>query len=689
MNVPFQRAVKRSFPATALRVGGVLLLALTLTACEEDDAPSSASIPTQTVGCKDYDNNPVQLTPKTITIRNNSAGQIYPVIATSKNKVNEWIQGCFRTTEAYPTDFVYKLYVNEGKGIPPNSSVTVTLPLYSELSDKKYITWWNGGRVVLADNSERLLDSKADTAMATPSTVTCEGQGTECSLSTYSSDVQFPENVYAQLSEYTFGDSIIPVGQTTRLLKPENVGYNISYVDHVYMPVAIGPKSNPYIGYSGSGQSLADFSNKLQAFLDSDVGGGWPVYNLSKLKLPGGYNIFAQRTGTLPPTDNVPVKPSDSTKFPPVLTVLKCINGGCSETEKETLHYGEAVQRMQNLWGTCVDWSGEDLSQYVTPGATCEADSDLKGKLAAVQAFFKQNHQNYLAMYNAGKCEGSTPQVPTFGYWNAIMHIYGWVPYNEGCGAGANPLADTSIPNWNHAQIQAMYIHDLQYNGSQDAVKANPNLLFNPYVQLIHDDLKMNAYGFSVDDAVGFMSELGSGLVFAVGGLQGLENEQQFSYADGFTLSVGVPTALDGKANKPLIKKYGVCSMNTEDGNLDCHNVNQNVTMPDNSQIAGFRVGTVKSYPIKVRFTDMNDNVYTVVVNSKFAPCSDENATVCHPTNADTLTDKTACGVVKSNGEKHPKSEQWCANPDPNEQREKQLTKNYLSYPDPVDYLKP
>src|SRR5690606_40978241 len=51
------------------------------------------------------------------------------------------------------------------------------------------------------------------------------------------------------------------------LLKPENVGYNISYVDHVYMPVAIGPKNNPYIGYSGSTQPLANFRNELAAFV--------------------------------------------------------------------------------------------------------------------------------------------------------------------------------------------------------------------------------------------------------------------------------------------------------------------------------------------------------------------------------------------------------------------------------------
>src|SRR5690606_13601550 len=123
--------------------------------------------------------------------------------------------------------------------------------------------------------------------------------------------------------------------------------------------------------------------------------------------------------------------------------------------------------------------------------------------------------------------------------------------FNEGCGAGANPLLDTKIPDWDHAKIQSMYIHDLQYN--QPNVNNNLDLVFNPYVQLIHSDLQMDAYAFSVDDAVGFMSELGDGLIFTVGGPRGLENEKQFNYADGFSVAIGVPQKLVTSVNTPLI----------------------------------------------------------------------------------------------------------------------------------------
>jgi hypothetical protein len=291
-------------------------------------------------------------------------------------------------------------------------------------------------------------------------------------------------------------------------------------------------------------------------------------------------------------------------------------------------------------------------------------------------------------MYAEGKCN-LTPGVDPvpFNYWEVMKHIYGWVPFNEGCGAAANPLAETKIPGWDHTKIQSMYIHDLQYN--YKGSNMSPELLFNPYVQLIHDQnyLSMDAYGFSVDDAVGFMSELGDGLIFAVGGTHGLENQQQFNYADGFSLAIGVPLSRVEHVNTPLIKKYGICILNQEANDLNCQQDKQNVIMPANSQIAGFRVGTVAAYPIKVRFTDLNDNVYTFVINTKFTPCSDEMDPLQCPTNKAEIVNKQSCIVTNSKGDKHPKSNDWCQNANPNQQKEKQLTKNYISFPQPVDFM--
>jgi hypothetical protein len=707
MNFSLNKTLREGFASSLLRVA-TLAVAVALSACGGGDggganyaaaflpavppvppadagggSGGSGEGPSANVTCKDIDGNAVSVTPKTITVYNNSDRVIYPVLSTSENAKNEWIRGCFRVDDKlYPTTSVYKLYVNEGTGIPANSSVTVTLPLYSELSADNYITWWNGGRVVLADKNERLRQEE-DKKLDTPAAVTCEGKNTNCALSVYSSKVQFPENIYAQLSEYTFGDAVIPAGQKP-LLKPDNVGYNISYVDHVYLPIGIGPKNNPYIGYSGSVQSLTAFADALGAFMGGDAGKGWPVYNLNSLKLPGGYNIFAQREGVVPAIDNVPVKPASGGV--PVLTVQKCIAGQCTEDEKKNLHYGDAVQRMQNLWGSCVNWGAEDLSAYVTETVSCPAD--MATKMDAVKQFFAQNHQNYLALHAGNTCKTSTPEKPVFTYMEALKHIYGWVPFNEGCGAGDNKLADTNIPGWTHATIQPMYIHDLQYNYKQAAVQGNPKLNFNPYVSLIHESLQMNAYGFSVDDAVGFMSELGDGLVFAVGGPKGLENPKQFSYLDGFALAIGVPPALS--EGTPLIKKYGACTLNEDANDPGCNADKQDVTMPTNSLIAGFRVGSVAGYPVKVRFTDMKDNIYTFQVVEKFAACAVGAPSTQCPGNKAAIKAGMSCSVVRSDGTEHPKSFTWCDGANPNQSRDKndpQVTKNFLSFPVPVDYL--
>ena len=157
-----------------------------------------------------------------------------------------------------------------------------------------------------------------------------------------------------------------------------------------------------------------------------------------------------------------------------------------------------------------------------------------------------------------------------------------------------------------------------------------------------------------------------------------------------FSLAIGLPEAQKERVNTPLIKRYGVCAFGRDPMDLDCESDKQDVVMPGNSQIAGFRVGTVASYPIRVRFTDVNDRVYSFVVKEKFAACpADLNASQC-PTNRARIfdnQDKVSCVVTDSKGVKHPKSDAWCVGANPNQQREKQLTKNYLSFPQPVDFM--
>ena len=105
----------------------------------------------------------------TIVIYNNSINfNIYPVLfAGASSATDPWMQACFKipANQLQPTDNFpypraseYRMYVNccaRGEnGIPPNGSVTITLPFYSPLVQQidpngtaQFIDWWQGGGI--------------------------------------------------------------------------------------------------------------------------------------------------------------------------------------------------------------------------------------------------------------------------------------------------------------------------------------------------------------------------------------------------------------------------------------------------------------------------------------------------------------------------------------------------------------
>src|SRR5438477_10050980 len=77
----------------------------------------------------------------TIEIHNNSDRySIYPVLSTGGHLIDAWMQAAFNVPKSqladnpYPTPDTFRLYFNPtGTGIPPHSSISVTLPLYTQL----------------------------------------------------------------------------------------------------------------------------------------------------------------------------------------------------------------------------------------------------------------------------------------------------------------------------------------------------------------------------------------------------------------------------------------------------------------------------------------------------------------------------------------------------------------------------
>jgi VCBS repeat protein len=185
-----------------------------------------------------------------------------------------------------------------------------------------------------------------------------------------------------------------------------------------------------------------------------------------------------------------------------------------------------------------------------------------------------------------------------------IQHIYGWVPFNEGCttqfGANANDLFTTAGSKQEFDRLQMLYIHTLQYvaDGS-----------FNPYVKLIHDPkyLDMAAYAFSIDDAIGFQSYRGDGLLITFAGCgsqtAGLHPCKALDRNDRVVVSMGV--RINGV---PEWAAFGICSNDADSGQFD--------------PLFASVVFYPQQYPCMFTATDLAGKKYQLVVQTPPQPAS-------------------------------------------------------------------
>ena len=110
---------------------------------------------------------------KTITFYNNSSDQtLYPVIQApiiNGTDVRDlWMQAQFNVanvnTQVFNTTQLYKIYVNRNGGVPPQTSVTLTIPFYTQLLptnagnlgkvNDQFVDWWNAMRVYVFDGKD-------------------------------------------------------------------------------------------------------------------------------------------------------------------------------------------------------------------------------------------------------------------------------------------------------------------------------------------------------------------------------------------------------------------------------------------------------------------------------------------------------------------------------------------------------
>ncbi|WP_108650526.1 hypothetical protein [Dongshaea marina] len=216
-------------------------------------------------------------TSKTITLMNHSNKVIYPVLvgANSNSKYDRHD----------PENQAYRAYVGyqeNGRnylGLKPGTVVKIPVPQ----------AFWDSGRMELLDaNPVSSKDSntftyKVDaTRFAQPISKTASMtlksgetlQGSDGVLMLYHSPVPQAMGLDApsQLIEFTYRDPSLagpgaPASETHNL-----INYDVSYVDHMYLPVAMeaqSPSGSAQVGYIGTGISVDKMQNAIKEFADN------------------------------------------------------------------------------------------------------------------------------------------------------------------------------------------------------------------------------------------------------------------------------------------------------------------------------------------------------------------------------------------------------------------------------------
>ncbi len=518
--------------------------------------------------------NPPNMTIKIFndTNTNTPPHYIFPVLsAGAKSGSDMWLQAGLLVLQSqvgvdlYPRGSQFRFYINPTGGIAPGQSVTITLPLYSQLvptgsidptQPDQFIDWWQGGRIeifesltstppaaITADYNGTNLPARENQKPVSPvaflpSCVGCEASSYPFKI--FSDTASLGNNEPSQLTEYTLGAVNPPNPKDNSryawVLDSNNVDFDVSYVDAAFLPAAMEPFNNPgnQTGYVGTPIHVETFTSAIQSWLSNPNYKGWPQLKddqgTTNLKIPSAIHIFGANVTTTPPTYDPNLSP------PPPWA---------------------PITQMQNNWVTC------------TTGGTASNCPMMRD----VNALFRANYNQYSNSYRnptfGCNVDGQHPDPLTPLTTAAMLrNAYGWSPFNDYClNPAFNLLQNT--PNAPKPYQTVKHEFDtLQYDGIVSPI-VTP-LEFDPYVTLIHGAAYIaatNVYAYSVDDAVGNMQATGNGMIIDVGDKTNLPNPDpatpplHVNYG-GFTCQPGVAPQdcpIPGPGTV-YFNSYGVCT---------------------------------------------------------------------------------------------------------------------------------
>ncbi len=506
-------------------------------------------------------------------------------------KVTDWVQtgSNYVSPRRFVTTMLRRAYVQVGndEGIPPGGSVEITVPFYTQLltttNDNlgkipdQYIDWWNSGRIVFFDSAAAYHSAKVTNSPETtvpggglpPAPVkylagaavpTCtSSNGKTCTVALFQNALQPLDGIPFQLQEYTLSSAEGPPLNVT-LPAPTRtkidltfVNYNVSSLDSVFMPVAMGPltqagdsvdkATNKPVPYVGTDLSTAQFRATLDKF--SSAGNNWPfyvpayfddmvrpnfpssaakacslapftapstgVYNLPKI--PGSFNVLTASylgisgASVLPPVP--PVLSSNPANYKTKYTTNACTLP-TSPPFVNPPKLGVAGKAFVDLWSKC-------YPSTLDTSTTCK-DIRTVANLFVTASYF-------------GNAACKSPPTPPF--YITMQAVYGWVPIvYSGC-TGLD-LKETTLGTPGYQDAALAYCR-LQYNYATLPANQKAVYTFNPYTALIHaryspvlgGGVFSSAYAFSIDDALSFKSVVAQGLILTIAGSNGLEFDKK------------------------------------------------------------------------------------------------------------------------------------------------------------------
>lgn len=519
---------------------------------------------------------------KTIALVNNTNAMIYPVLRAYSS----------------PDGHEYRIYVGHKDqnghfmlGLPasttPNvlSEVTVTVP--SQL--------WNAGQVEIFN-----VPPAIPTLNTSPSDSTALYAIDTSPQSTNDGDLIYRNNTALgfnldsayQLVEYTIGNNF--------------VDYDVSYVDHLYMPVALEVNGGT-IGYIGSDLSLQTMQNQIQNFVagqytngyfsnETDI--GWPSFYNPEIagtytKIPAAYNIFALANS---------FSTFDSSKM-----MLQVNQINSSENA--------VLNGVVNRWlGWVSNYQGAIPAGAAPYGgyfaATCGNDNTCTAFADTVTHIWNLAQQqfpnltppqlvekilgyDFPANFDDGADDQPQPIYPDNpnAFRDAVKSVLRGVPY----------------PYWNYGESQWYPNPNATVNG-QD----NPSQKYNldPIVWFVHQDLGMAGYGFSIDDDIGNVEVPGNGFTIAVGGLAGLQNKNIYNPTTQQAILIGSGTTIGSGWTSMTSTNLGNCQLNQGTG-TDCP-VSLNPEAASSAEISlNAPTGTLS---LNVTYGPLSNGIYPLVL---------------------------------------------------------------------------